>query len=233
MPTTPVPFILRYKHFIFDLDGTLVETAPDIFDIIRQTLTEAGLPVPQLDTTLIGPLLEDIFKKLCPEQSEETISQLADTYRAHYFVSNYPKSIPYPGIPQLFECISRHGGNIYLATNKSRHGTIRLMTKTGLLPAITDIATSDTVPGMTLSKADMIRLLMQRHGITANQAVMTGDSQGDIHGGKAAGIATAAALYGYGKKEELIATQPDYLITDKAWTGIITYPEQQIIPLEG
>ena len=70
--------VKNFSAFFFDLDGTLVDSAPDILSLIRLVLEEAALPVPDMDTTLIGPPLEDIMAAIF---SSQVVLQLVHTSR--------------------------------------------------------------------------------------------------------------------------------------------------------
>ena len=67
----------------------------------------------------------------------------------------------------------------------------------------------------------MLALLMERHGVELGTAIMVGDSALDMRGGQEAGMATAAALYGYGRRGALLETGPDFVIEDAAWTRVV------------
>ena len=159
----------RYADWFFDLDGTLVDSAPDILRLLGGVLREEGLAVPELDK---GRL-------------------------------------------------SGRGCRLFVATNKPEDVTRRLLDARGLLPFLAGFACSDSLPGRRLSKAGMLALLMERHGVEPGTAIMVGDSALDMRGGQEAGMATAAALYGYGRRGALLETGPDFVIEDAAWTRVV------------
>ena len=110
---------------------------------------------------------------------------------------------------------------MFVATNKPEDVTRRLLDIRGLLPFLAGFACSDSLPGRRLSKAGMLALLMERHGVESGTAIMVGDSALDMRGGQEAGMATAAALYGYGRRGALLETGPDFVIEDAAWTRVV------------
>ena len=171
----------RYADWFFDLDGTLVDSAPDILRLLGGVLREEGLAVPELDKGRIGPLLEDIIRGICPDLAPADLERLVRIYRARYRACPFDESPAFPGIPLLFERLS----------------------------------------GRRLSKAGMLALLMERHGVEPGTAIMVGDSALDMRGGQEAGMATAAALYGYGRRGALLETGPDFVIEDAAWTRVV------------
>ena len=196
----------RYADWFFDLDGTLVDSAPDILRLLGGVLREEGLAVPELDKGRIGPLLEDIIRGICPDLAPADLERIVRIYRARYRACPFDESPAFPGIPPLFERLSGRGC---------------LLDVRGLLPFLAGFACSDSLPGRRLSKAGMLALLMERHGVEPGTAIMVGDSALDMRGGQEAGMATAAALYGYGRRGALLETGPDFVIEDAAWTRVV------------
>lgn len=215
----------RFSAFFFDLDGTLVDSAPDILALIRLVLKEAALPVPAMDTTLIGPPLEEIMAAMAPHSSVEDQQALVLAYRKRYRVHDYGGTRVFSGIPGLLQHLREQGCLLFVATNKPNYVTRRLLERKGLLPLFTDIVCRDSDPSQALSKCAMIQKMLSQYGIPASRAVMTGDSRLDMEGGRQAGVFTLAALYGYGGREALLHTQPDFVVEDESWHTVKTWPE--------
>lgn len=97
-------------------------------------------------------------------------------YRARYRACPFDESPAFPGIPPLFERLSGRGCRLFVATNKPEDVTRRLLDVRGLLPFLAGFACSDSLPGRRLSKAGMLALLMERHGVEPGTAIMVGDS---------------------------------------------------------
>ena len=93
----------RYADWFFDLDGTLVDSAPDILRLLGGVLREEGLAVPELDKGRIGPLLEDIIRGICPDLAPADLERIVRIYRARYRACPFDESPAFPGIPPLFE----------------------------------------------------------------------------------------------------------------------------------
>lgn len=219
--TVAEPF--RRSRFVFDLDGTLVDTAPDILDLLGGVLRENGHPVPPLSRSLIGPPLEDIVRGVCPGAPEEELRRLIGLYRGRYAACEYAGSVVFPGMAPLLERLRGLGGRLYVATNKPEAISRRLLALKGL-DAFDDIVSADSVPGATLSKRDMLRLLMDRHGFAPAEGVMCGDSVFDLRGAREAGLLSVAALYGYGNPAALLREGPDCLTDDAAWATLRPLP---------
>lgn len=209
------PRLPSRSHFVFDLDGTLVDTAPDILALLSGVLHENGYPHPPLSRGLIGPPLEDMVRGICPGLGEEERRRLVLVYRRRYRECDYALSAVFPGLVPLLERLRAAGGRLYVATNKPEAVSRRLLGIKGL--GFDDIVSADSVPGKRLSKEDMLRLLMERHGFGPERGVMTGDSALDVEGARKAGLLGVAALYGYGRAEALLGAEPDFIVDDAGW----------------
>lgn len=174
----------RYADWFFDLDGTLVDSAPDILRLLGGVLREEGLAVPELDKGRIGPLLEDIIRGICPDLAPADLERIVRIYRARYRACPFDESPAFPGIPPLFERLSGRGCRLFVATNKPEDVTRRLLDVRGLLPFLAGFACSDSLPVRRLSKAGMLALLMERHGVEPGTAIMVGDSALDMREGR-------------------------------------------------
>ncbi|MFR8579952.1 HAD family hydrolase [Bilophila wadsworthia] len=137
----------RYADWFFDLDGTLVDSAPDILRLLGGVLREEGLAVPELDKGRIGPLLEDIIRGICPDLAPADLERIVRIYRARYRACPFDESPAFPGIPPLFERLSGRGCRLFVATNKPEDVTRRLLDVRGLLPFLAGFACSDSLPG--------------------------------------------------------------------------------------
>ncbi len=226
MPVATGSERLRYANFVFDLDGTLFDSAPEILHLLAMVMRELGRPVPPMNNKMIGPLLEHIVRDLCPEASEAERARIVTTYRHRYRNSDYRETRVFSGIPALLERLHATGRSVFVATNKPADVTHRLLTIKGLLPYISGAACSDSVAGRQISKGEMLRLLMKRHGVLPEDTVMVGDSVYDMQGAREASVATMAALYGYGRREALLETAPDFVVEDVAWQHVLRWPER-------
>ena len=134
-----------------------------------------------------------------------------------YFGGTFPQSTPYPSIFALLERLRAKGCRLFVATHKPEAAAQRMLTLKGFMPFLEGVGCTDSLPGRQLCKKDIIRLLMERHALDPASMVMVGDTALDIRGGNEQGIATIAALYGYGDKAKLLAERPRYLTDDPEW----------------
>jgi len=218
-------FIDRFSGFFFDLDGTLMDTAPDVLNTMQEVLRAAQEPIPPMDQYLIGPPLEAIFARLVPHAPASRVNQLVLDYRAIYRRLPYARSRIFSGIPRLLRALRDRDKTCFVATNKALLVTRRLLEMKGLDVYFTDVTTLDVLPGRTLSKKEMLEYMAAKHQLEPQSCVMIGDSVLDLAGGRGAGMKTAAALYGYTRREELLAAQPDFLVESEDWDRVLAASE--------
>ena len=192
---------MSYRLFIFDLDGTLVDTSPGIMATVRHVEKVMGMePIPDSDLRkFIGPPLEDSFLRYhhaTPEQAKEMVA----CYREQYGTIGVGEAAVYPGVLELLALIQRTpGACAAVATLKHHTMAEKSLGRFDLARWFDAIAAgTDERP----SKADLIRQVMgELHWTDPATAVMIGDSRYDGEGALEAGVAFVPLTYGFGFSE--------------------------------
>ena len=204
----PVP---RFPVYIFDVDGTLLDSARDICAAVGQVLASAGAPPVSFESlrSYVGHhfavLFGDLFPGHTPEQMEEWIRQ----YRAIYLGRCHAQTSVYPGVA---EALAALGGRKGTATTKGTPTTQAVLEQFGLRRYFDHVQGTDGFPFKPAP--DVILRTMEALGAKPGECLMVGDSEADMEAGRAAGIKTCAVLYGYGNRELVARQQPDYWIDD-------------------
>lgn len=191
---------MRYRLYIFDLDGTLVDTSPGIMDSVRYVERAMGLaPVTgeQL-RTFIGPPLEDSFSRFYGSDPER-VRKMVGLYRERYRECGVGNGAVYPGIPEILDRIAAAGAFSAVATLKHPSMTDLSLARFGLASRFSAIAArDDSCP----DKAGLIRRVMELlHWTDPSSVLMIGDSRYDGIGAGEAGVDFAALTYGFGFSE--------------------------------
>ena len=203
---------------LFDLDGTLVDTAPDLINALNHVLAQAGFP--PADPAIIRPHiglgarqivaagLHAAGQKVPEDRFLAMTTALVNHYRDHIA----DESRPYQGIAEMLPILQREGMAMGICTNKSEALARRLLQTLELDHYFGAIAGGDTLPVRKPDPGHVLGLLDMLGGST-DQAVMVGDSEIDIMTAQAAGIPMIAVSYGYAM-EPVEAYGPDIVLHD-------------------
>jgi len=187
---------------VFDLDGTLVDTAPDLLDSLNYSLAHAGLP-PVAEAELrsyVGMggkvMIQRAFAARREPLSDERLAELLDVFLEHYTRNIPGKSLPWPGAVSALDRLERHGWLLAVCPNKYEALSQRLLTELGLAGRFGAICGQDT---FAFRKPDPRHLILtiEAAGGDPGHALMVGDSRTDIDAAKAAGIPVVAVDFGY------------------------------------
>ena len=205
------------KHWFFDFDGTLCDTEADIKSAWRAALRNIGRDCPHFDRVYrTGPTLDQVVYMLFDDATPELVNAVKAQFRTCYDAGGFPVTHPYPWVPMWLADLKRQNCCIYVATNKRWNPTHILMEKLGwdslfdgyytvdmFVDPSAKAATSAALPKRNLTKAELLAEVMRERGIAPADAVMVGDTKGDVTSGAAAGMYTIGCTWGYGTREEL------------------------------
>jgi len=203
--------IPRFPVYLFDIDGTLLDSAHDICGAVQQVLeTTDREPVPfEFLRGYIGLHLLDLFQDLFPNYTPEQYDELIRQYRAFYPARGHKMTRIYPGVA---EGLAALGGRKSTATTKGSPTTKMILEQFGLLQYFEHVQGTDGFP--CKPAPDVIFAALKALGATPKDCLFVGDSPADMEAGKRAGVKTCAVRYGYGKDEEMARFSPDYWIED-------------------
>ena len=192
------------KHWFFDFDGTLCDTVADIKSAWRAALRNIGRDCPHFDRVYrTGPTLDQVVYMLFDDATPQLVDAVKAQFRTCYDAGGFPATHPYPWVPAWLADLKRQNCSIYVATNKRWNPTHILMEKLGWDSLFDGYYTFDMFAGRSLTKAELLAEVMRERGIDPTDAVMVGDTKGDVASGTAAGMYTIGCTWGYGTREEL------------------------------
>ena len=196
---------MKWRHWFFDLDGTLARTGEDIVIAWKGALRAMGRDLANFDKVFkIGPTLEKIVYELYDDATPELVESLMEKFKPLYDESGFPNTVPYPGVPELLAAIRAVGGKSYIVTNKRHHAMQLIAKKFGWDRMMDGIWSYDSF-GTKYKKSELLAKLLADLKVDAADAVMVGDTKGDVDAGKANKTATIGVTYGYGTAEEVAA----------------------------
>ena len=200
-----------YPVYLFDIDGTLLDSAPDICGAQSEVLEAAGsarVPFAVL-RSYVGRELRAVFRDMRPQASEAEIQQLMQAYTLKYRSRKHAATRVYPGAR---ETLATLGGRKSTATTKTTEGTRLVLEHFELLPYFDHVQGSD---GLRYKPApDVVLAAIQGLGAKPEECLMVGDSPADMEAGRRAGVKICAVRYGYGDPLELARWAPDHWVSD-------------------
>jgi HAD superfamily hydrolase (TIGR01509 family) len=201
-----------FPVYLFDVDGTLVDSAADICGAIQEALAANERPtVVDFDFLkgYIGRHLADLFGDIFPNYNSQQIDELIRQYRVIYLARGHKLTHVYPGVPEALAALA---GRKSTATTKGTPTTRAVLEQFGLIRYFDHVQGTDGFPYKPAP--DVILTALAALGARPEDCLMVGDSPADMEAGKRAGVKTCAVRYGYGKPEELARFAPDFWIDD-------------------
>lgn len=202
---------MSYDVILFDLDGTLTDSAEGIVNSVVYALERKGIPYAskQALRRFVGPPLQDSFRDYCGI-SDEQAKEMVRIFREYFTQKGIYENAVYDGVPEMLDSLCKAGYSLAVATSKPEAFAKQILARFDLEKYFSVIAGA-SMDGTT--KPVVIRLALQRLGVQASARVlMVGDREHDILGAKEVGISSLGVLYGYGDKEELSGAGADHIV---------------------
>lgn len=190
-------------YVVFDVDGTLIDSAPGIINGYLHVFEELGVPAPSEEVLRadIGPPLPTIITRYGVAESQ--IDQAIDLYRERYLDVGVFEAAVYPGAAELLTRLDGAGVALATATAKRTDNARAILDAHNLLGFFEVLGAAH--PPDRHSKAEILEFVLASWGINASPSVaMIGDRHFDIEGSLAVGIRPIGAAWGYGSTEELL-----------------------------
>ncbi len=193
------------KAVLFDLDGTLIDSADDIALALKSALQEIGMihKMPPEVRTLVGGGVKALLEKVLGKEFRE---DYVSVFRKHYIANPVVHTKPYEGIVETLTTLRKEGVATAVVTNKLEDLSLRILKELGMLDLFDLVVGGDTYPEKKPSPMP-VRKTLERINVSPSEALMVGDTWADIEAGKRAGTKTALASWGYVKVKE---EDPDY-----------------------
>jgi phosphoglycolate phosphatase len=187
---------------VFDLDGTLIDTAPDLVDTLNVVFAREGLPQMPYDTArnLIGGGARMMIARGVEAEGRvfppAKLEQLFADFIAHYSEHIADRSQPFPGLIDALDILASDGWRFAVCTNKLERLSLKLLIQLGLAERFAAICGQDTF-GVQKPDPEVLRRTVAAAGGKLQNAIMIGDSLTDIRTARAAGIPVIAVDFGY------------------------------------
>ena len=196
----------EYSTYIFDLDGTLLNTLGDLTACVNYALRRQGMPLRTLDEVqrFVGNGVHTLVMRAIPEGTapdvaEETFS----LFRDHYALHALDTTAPYPGIPQLLARLKAAGKNIGVVSNKLHAATCQLCRT--FFPDTVQVAIGEGNGISRKPAPDTVVEALRQLGVSHDDTVYIGDSEVDILTARNSLLPCISVLWGFRDRDFLIA----------------------------
>ena len=202
-----------WNTVLFDLDGTLTDSAPGITNSVAYALARYGIREDPANLLhFIGPPLTDSLRDLYGFEAEKRM-EAVEVFREYFNEKGWLENAPYPGIAELLRDLQAAGLHLMVATSKPEVQAVRIMKHFGLAPYFDQICGAPLGSEEGAKKSSVIRKALSYVDDPA-QVIMVGDRLHDVAGAAETGLPCIDVLYGYGGREELETAGAAYIAAD-------------------
>lgn len=212
-PLAPASF----DAILFDLDGTLADSANDIALGIERALLEVGLPVPNgLLTMVDGSPLDEIFAMAAPGADPAMFTRFAQAYRHAYDSHGHAGTSLFPGVKDTLEALSTMRPKVRLGVATTKRGSVaRELLRTLDAEQFFDAIEGSAGTSMPHKPApDLLLHVCEKLDVAPERSLMVGDTLRDIYAARRAGMRSAAVTFGMGGSDAIIAARPDFVLEE-------------------
>ncbi len=210
---------MKYDTYIFDLDGTLLDTLQDLAASVNYALRQHAMPEHSIDDIrrFVGNGVRKLMERAVPDGAQNPLFESAfATFRQYYMQHSLDTTRPYDGIPEMLDELKRRGCRIAVVSNKMMAATQELIAH--FFPQIEVAIGEHEAEGIRKKPApDTVREALRQLGVTTKNAVYVGDSDVDIETAYNSGLPCISVLWGFRDR--------DFLLSHGA-TTLISCPEE-------
>jgi len=201
------------KLLIFDLDGTLIDSLPDLTDATNQMRQNFRLaPLSQEEVRrLVGQGARSLVARALPSATPAQVEEGLEIFLNYNLAHIADKTRPYPGVAETLKVLADKGIPLCVLSNKNVALCREVLSNLGMAQYLPAVFGADSFPFRKPSPEPVLALLSE-FKVATRECVLVGDSINDMAAGEGAGVVTVGCSYGYGDNSELASA--DYLVED-------------------
>lgn len=200
----------HYDAILFDVDGTLIDSAPGILNTLEMVFRDMGVDLTNVNLRrYIGPPLRKSFAEHFSDPAK--IEEATERYRMIYHEKGSHEGGVYPGVPEMLRCLKDAGFTLCTATCKPTEVVTPILEEQGIAGYFAFIGGASMDESRD-TKTDVICHVLSQPALQGKRVLMVGDRSDDLQGAANCGLDAAGVLYGYGSREELEPFHPKLLV---------------------
>ncbi len=210
------------RMVLIDVDGTLVDSVPDLAFCVNQMMQALGLPSYSEDRvrTWVGNGVERLVKRALTGDMDAEPEATRYTQALTVFMECYARNVSkrsrlYPGALEGLQALKASEVRLGAVTNKAERFTLPLLRDLGILGYFEVVVSGDTLPQKKPDPAPLL-YAAERLGVRPEDSLMVGDSRSDVKAARAAGFAIVCVRYGYNHGQDIRQERPDAVIDSLA-----------------
>ena len=209
-----------FDLYLFDLDGTLVDTRRDLAEAVNHVLQLHARPVADLATVVswVGDGLDDLMKRAFHTDESEFVNDLVDEFRSHYMAHCTDFSYVYEGCSETLTSLQERGSHLSVLTNKSQDLSLEILERLGILQFFDHVVGSSDADLRKPNPSNLLSLVRDI-GTSKERTLMVGDSRNDILVARNAGVNSCGCTFGYIGRDALLELKPTFLI--ETWPELL------------
>ena len=200
----------HYDAILFDVDGTLIDSAPGILNTLEMVFRDMGVDLTNVNLRrYIGPPLRKSFAEHFSDPAK--IEEATERYRMIYHEKGSHEGGVYPGVPEMLRRLKDAGFTLCTATCKPTEVVTPILEEQGIAGYFAFVGGASMDESRD-TKTDVIRHVLRQPALQGKRVLMVGDRSDDMQGAANCGLDAAGVLYGYGSREELEPFHPKLLV---------------------
>lgn len=195
---------MKYKTILFDMDGTVLYTLPDLCDSVNYSLAQFGYPPITLEQTrqYVGNASRRLIEQAAPSAGSAEVDKILEFYKPWYAAHCCIKTRPYDGIPELLERLHAAGHRLAIVSNKPDDSVKELAER--FFPGVLETAVGESAGVRRKPWPDTAEAALKFMGESRENAVYVGDSEVDILTARNAGLPCISVSWGFRSRETLV-----------------------------
>lgn len=195
---------MRYKHIIFDLDGTLIDSSKGIVEAIKNSFKKNNIAMCLTpEASLIGPPLMETLSVIANSKDEELLNILAKDFKNQYDKEGFKILSVFDGVLELLKKLSTHDTELIIATNKREFPTLKIIQYLNWQQYFSCIYALDSFQPAKKDKGNLLKQIISQHQLDKKQCCYIGDRLSDAVAAKENQVDFFFAKWGYAEKENI------------------------------